>query len=696
MSILPWDNLQTFVHDWMEGIQILVDAEAPDPDADNSMLSLTSLPYRFDATLYGVESTNELSDGYNTWDKGYGYQPWLYAYRLTLYNNALRIVNCQYVGKNGMNAPDRWEYLSESDISDIESKTGVITGMSIVNDYPAEKINIDYSDYGVITFKPAFHTAADIRKKIPIKNGLFVYSSGVTVQFDNSVLPYEDNGFYRPNGIAPLDQTSQPASKYTQCIIVLDSDSDASRLVNDVLATGSAHNDVLNYSKSGSEYKLYYGDTYLVYALSDEKVYNYNDLYTGTKQATDTINSWNPSAPPIKTPTYDEVKHGEEPEDYEDDPWNGVDFSNALVGGAGAFAKVYYMTTTELANLRSWMASINVPEGFDPMTQIISLSQVPVELSGDAPENVVFINSSAVYDPGVTSRAVDSGVATQQSMGLPIKYSLGSIDIARRMEERGEPYLDYDCQLELYLPLVGCFSLDTQAVMGRTITAEAVLDPISGTLAAYAWVEKDGEKLPIAYGSTTIGVDLPVSAQQYSVSRAALKQANAQLGTSILSSALTLIAATVSGGAGSGSGAKTATGTNGLAAAGIREAGADYMKASQAGNIFGDFMQWGRTIRQLSYGNNTAVSGSFGGSTAQWSYPFDAYVKIIRPRFKKPENYNHSQGVPCIKTMTIGECTGFIQCVGVDVSGITGATDIERQAIQAALCNGVYAGGGEE
>ena len=120
------------------------------------------------------------------------------------------------------------------------------------------------------------------------------------------------------------------------------------------------------------------------------------------------------------------------------------------------------------------------------------------------------------------------------------------------------------------------------------------------------------------------------------------------------------------------------------------------MKASQAGNIFGDFMQWGRTIRQLSYGNNTAVSGSFGGSTAQWSYPFDAYVKIIRPRFKKPKNYNHSQGVPCIKTMTIGECTGFIQCVGVDVSGITRATDLERQAIQAALCNGVYAGGGEE
>lgn len=379
---------------------------------------------------------------------------------------------------------------------------------------------------------------------------------------------------------------------------------------------------------------------------------------------------------------------------YDDDPWHGISFSGVGVGGAGAFAKCYYMTSTELANLRSWMNSNNVPEGFDPMAQIIGLSQVPVSLSGDDNKTVQFVNSSAVYDPGVT-RLVDSGVSTQIAMGTPKRYSLGSVNITRRMQERGEPYLDYDCQIELYLPLIGVFSLDTQAVMGRTITAEAVLDPISGTLAAYAYVSRDGQNLPIAYGSTTIGVDLPITAQQYSVARAALKQANAQLGTSLLSSTLSLIAAATAGGKGSGTGAKTATGsTSGLAAAGIREAGADYMKASQAGNVFGDFMQWGRTIRQLSYGNNTAVAGSFGGSSAQWSYPFTPYVKIIRPRYEKPSNYNHSQGVPCVQTKKIGNCTGFIQCIGVEVKGITGATDIELQAIQAALTNGVFAGGG--
>lgn len=386
---------------------------------------------------------------------------------------------------------------------------------------------------------------------------------------------------------------------------------------------------------------------------------------------------------------------GPTPGPYDDDPWSGATFAGTGVGGAGAFAKVYYMTSTELANLRSWMNSINVPEGFNPMQQIIGLSQVPVALSGSGPENVVFVNSSAVYDPGVTTRAVDTGVATQQALGTPISYYLGSVDIVRRMQQRGEPYLDYDCQIELYLPLIGMFSLDTQAVMGRTISAYAVLDPVSGTLAAYAYVTKDGQNLPVAYGSTTIGVDLPISAQQLSVSRAALKQANAQLGASLLSGALTMLAAASSSGKSSGSGAKTSTGSSGLSAAGIREAGSDYMKASQVGNVFGDFMNWGRTIRQLSYGNNTAVAGSFGGSTAQWSYPFTPYVKIIRPRYEKPSNYAHSQGVPCVQTKTVGSCTGFIQCIGVDVSGITGATDLELQAIQAALSNGIYAGGGQ-
>lgn len=700
MDLLPWDNMQEFVDDFTKGLQELIDAVSQDPDADNNRNLYIPHTYGTYTCLVRM-SVNNVSNNYNDWVHSYGQQPYAGVCKVVINGTTPELIDMSVVGRlyagdwYSIRTPEEIETLNTDMAAWFKPENFVFENLEQPKliEMSADQVNPNNTRF---LLHPAGYGGDKLKLYITDINGertitpvrLWFYP--IELRDDGE----SDYGRYSVVGgsagtIDHITSGNFTVPYGTPIVSIFTSDTDAQDFVN---KNGADNNYTLTYQGDGDEIKVYYGDNYIIYVVPDDDEISYDDIYNVTVDAVTDID------PSIHVPTYRENKYGPEPgpEPYEDDPWHGVDFSGALVGGAGAFAKVYYMTTTELANLRSWMASINVPEGFDPMAQIVSLSQVPVELSGDAPENVVFINSSAVYDPGVTSRAVDSGVATQQSMGLPIKYSLGNIDIARRMEERGEPYLDYDCQIELYLPLVGCFSLDTQAVMGRTITAEAVLDPLSGTLAAYAWVEKDGEKLPIAYGSTTIGVDLPVSAQQYSISRAALKQANAQLGTSILSSALTLIAAQASGGKGATSGAKTATGTNGLAAAGIREAGADYMKASQAGNIFGDFMQWGRTIRQLSYGNNTAISGSFGGSTAQWSYPFDAYVKIIRPRFEKPENYNHSQGVPCIKTMTIGECTGFIQCVGVDVSGITRATDLERQAIQAALCNGVYAGGGEE
>lgn len=73
--------------------------------------------------------------------------------------------------------------------------------------------------------------------------------------------------------------------------------------------------------------------------------------------------------------------------------------------------------------------------------------------------------------------------------------------------------------------------------MGRTISAQLALDPTSGSVTGYAWVENNGQKLPVAYGSGQVGVDLPISAQQYGMSKAALSQANAAFSQSILQTA---------------------------------------------------------------------------------------------------------------------------------------------------------------
>lgn len=284
--------------------------------------------------------------------------------------------------------------------------------------------------------------------------------------------------------------------------------------------SGNVHYHLLAVSRFGLKFK-YDGDTYKP-IITQGVVTGYTTDMTVPSD----IDNWTD----ISGHNISPAPPGPTPDD--DDPWNGVDFGGSS-GGGGAFAKFYYMTSTELANLRSWMNSNNVPEGFNPMAQIIGLSQLPVAISGSDSENIMFVNSAAIYSEG-QNRVVDTGVATQRGLGRTIVFNLGSVEIPRRMQQRGEPYLDYSCAVELYLPFCGVFSLDTQAVMGRTITAELVLDPTSGSVIAYAWVSEGGQKLPVAYGSGQVGVDLPITAQQYGMSKAALSQANAAFSQSIL------------------------------------------------------------------------------------------------------------------------------------------------------------------
>ena len=221
-----------------------------------------------------------------------------------------------------------------------------------------------------------------------------------------------------------------------------------------------------------------------------------------------------PSGPPTPHPGPDD-----------DDPWDGVDFGGTGAGGGGAFCSVYYMTPAQLSSLKTW-SNTSAPEGFDMLPSIIGLQQLPIEVSGIS-TTVKFLKSAAITPEG-ESRVVDTGVSAGSGTGQPIAYSLGSITIDRRMQQRGEPYLDYDCTIELFLPFAGTFVLDTQAVMGRTISAQIVVDPVCGTAFAYAWVENNGEKMPIAYGGGPIAVELPIASNQWGIARAAFVQSRGQ------------------------------------------------------------------------------------------------------------------------------------------------------------------------
>lgn len=378
----------------------------------------------------------------------------------------------------------------------------------------------------------------------------------------------------------------------------------------------------------------------------------------------------------------------------DDDPWHGVDFGGTGAGGGGAFCSVYYMTAAELTSLKNW-GMTSSPEGFDMLPSIIGLHQVPVAISG-IPTTVKFLKSAAITESG-DSRLINTEVSAGTGTGAPIEFSLGSVDINRRMQQRGEPYLDYDCTVELYLPFAGVFQLDTQAVMGRTISAKIVIDPVNGTAFAYAWVANGGEKMPIAYGGGPIAVSLPVSSNQWGLSRAAAQQMKHQQTQNALN--------IIKDAALSWAGGKMAQNINRMGFSTNVDAqiaqygttqGLKYQSVQQGSNIIestANLVQGIHNLVQLNNTNYTAVNGSFGGSYAEWSQPFTAYVRITRPKFQKPDNYNHTQAVPCVETKTVGSCTGLVQCINPDIDSIP-CTQTEKVLITNALVNGVYAGGG--
>lgn len=658
MGIVPWDTLNDFIYDWMKGLQILIDSEALDPDADNSMLPLTELPYRFDTTQYGVMYTYDLIDGYSDADKGFGYQPWLFGYRLTLYNNNLTIPSIQLMGKN---SSPWWTSLTDADIAAIESAAQEVLGISIVNSYPAEKINIKYSNYGNVWFEPAMHSDSDIKIKIPIKNGTFQYSTSVGAQFDMSSLPAQNGDYYDPPGIGELNIALKQTSSKTHTIVVFDNDLDASRLVNDVLSVTSDNNDVINYTKAGSEYKLYYGDTYLVYALDDTKIYNYQDFFTGTSQASTAISGWFPSDPPVVTPTYDDVKYGPEPPpepDIDDDIEVEMDLNDAAFGEGLSH---YYVTTVDapvLSDISAAMSSWNINNtGKDLYRNLLSCRITKV---GPIPaENSTFV----IY--GEELQYNGSPISINKITGNP-SMDLGEYEILPKFNDFRD-YAPYT-KIEMFIPYCGWVALPSHVMSSeekpKIITGTLLCDIIAGTCKA---VIKCNETV-VAEASGFTAVDVPFTGENVGMKMAGIASAITSYGNTASKTVGNIASGGLSGGAGAG--------------------------ASAAGGLVGLLGSYAQ-LHSAFNANYTEICGKTGDGCNVAGLN-KVYIKIQRPKTGGyeapdfvPEDYGHTTGFIAMKKSQISECEGLIVCANPDTSGIGGATDRERQMIKNLLESGI-------
>ena len=358
----------------------------------------------------------------------------------------------------------------------------------------------------------------------------------------------------------------------------------------------------------------------------------------------------------------DNFDPGKNPGGDDDDDSDDINFGGSYAG-LGAFAKFYLCSGLAVSELNSWIngRSPDWPENFDPMTQIISVSRFATDISSAS------YGSTTIKFHTAAGTEIDTKISALHGNGDNIELDLGSVNIPLRMKERGIPFLDYESTIELYIPACGTFILDPQTVLGSTLSVKMWLSTSTGECNSIAYVTRNGVKAPVAYGSGSLAVPMPVTSIGWGSYLAAVTNANIKYYFGGLSAAV------------------SETQLLNSASSGNQFAGASGL--SGISSSFQNVAQAEQNLAHLKNSSFTSVSGSFG-STAAWNYPFNAYVKITRRHFKKPSNYAHTRGIPLVETKTLSDCSGFTICVNADVSSIN-ATIQEKNMIVEALNNGV-------
>ena len=390
---------------------------------------------------------------------------------------------------------------------------------------------------------------------------------------------------------------------------------------------------------------------------------------------------------------------GDDDDPSDDQAWGGA------YSGAGAFSKFYLCTATDLANLRTWFggggSGDQIPDGFDPMGQVIGLLQYPISISGTAlaPDEIIFRSGKTI---------LHTGVSADRSTGGFLHINCGSVEIPRRMQQRGVPFLDFETSLEIYVPFCGTAPLDVQTCVGKTLTCDMYVATATGDVSAV--IAAGGH--PVAYMSGNMAESLPISSAGYGMYLAACKSTWGN-GVSQVMNQLTggttntiknvnqaALNETLSYGQTGGWGQSEllaesynnpaigramagAASAKGVAAIGLATTASNVVNAASTG-----YEQYQR-VKNASY---TSVSGSFT-SCAAWNYPFTPYVKITRPHKQIPTggtgDYKHTTAIPLVETRNLSGSPGLTTCVNPDVSGIANATAQEKDIIYRALVNGV-------
>lgn len=240
--------------------------------------------------------------------------------------------------------------------------------------------------------------------------------------------------------------------------------------------------------------------------------------------------------------------------------------------------------------------------------------------------------------------------------------TFGSYSISRKFGD----FRDYSpyTKVEIFLPYCGWCALPSH-VVGRSVSVQYYTDIIAATCKAVVFCGNN----VVAEASGCIGLDIPFASENVG---AKMQAAN----TALLASTAAAIDTSLAVG--------TITATKGQKGIGSAVKG---LSSYASG-----FSQMAMVANE----NWTEISGKTGDG-CNLAGVSSIIIKITRPKYGSnstapyvPSNYGHASGFISLKTVTVGSVTGYLQADNVDTSGITGATERERQLIKAYLESGIF------
>jgi len=352
-----------------------------------------------------------------------------------------------------------------------------------------------------------------------------------------------------------------------------------------------------------------------------------------------------PVTPPAPTPTGDD-------EDNDDPiPVAGAPYSSGLAR--------YYATTAGsliLSHISEAMGAWNLKDsGKDLYKNIISCklikSPAAIPVSGSEPFTVY----------GVTLQYDGSDITLPVINDNPTA-SFGPYNIPRKFNDFRD-YAPYT-KVEIYLPYCGWTVLPSH-VVGRSVSVTYYTDIIAATCKAVVYCGAN----VVAEAAGVIGLDIPMVTENAGAKAEAVTMGLLAYGKAGLQTAL-------------GVGAAVAT----KGKAGVKQA------VSGLGDVVSAYSQTAMAFNQ----NYTEINGKNGDGCCIAGISA-IVIKITRPKYGSnttppyvPSEYAHSIGYVSMKSAKVSSFTGLLVADNVDTSGISGATDREKQLIKLYLESGIY------